>query len=93
MFSFEERFRAFIANKVLDNMEILQEKRHKEFQANVERMLESDINKHFTNAEFKHYMDPRSTDSMLQDLVHQFIHRAVVVGHANYKAEQEYSPS
>ena len=70
MFSFEERFRAFIASKVLDNMEILQEKRNKEFQDRVNQMLYSDIDEHFTNAEIKHFMDPKSADSMLLDLTH-----------------------
>lgn len=51
-------------------MEILQEKRNKEFQERVNQMLYSDIDETFTNAEFKHYMDPKNADTMLLDLTH-----------------------
>ena len=71
----------------MDVTEILQEKRLKEFQDKVNKMLEANINEHFSNADFRRYMDPRSADSMLQDLAHHFIHRAVVVGHSKFKAD------
>ena len=88
MFSFEDRFKAFLANKVLDNMEILQEKRNKEFQERVNQMLYSDIDETFTNAEFKHFMDPKNADTMLLDLTHQFIHRAIQIGHKRFMESQ-----
>ena len=49
-FSFEERFKNFIAEKVSENMEILKEKRVNEFHMRLNQMLESDIHKQFTNA-------------------------------------------
>ena len=56
-FSFEERFKNFVTAKVFENMEILKEKRVNEFHMRLNQMLEADINKQFTNAQFKQYTD------------------------------------
>jgi len=69
-------------------MEILQEKRLAEYNAKVALMLNADIDENFTNAEFRSYVDHSNPDNMLVDLTHQFIHRAIEVGH---KKHQDYT--
>ena len=70
MFSFEDRFKAFVGLRVQDNMEILQEKRLAEYNAKVALMLNADIDENFTNAEFRSYVDQSNPDNMLVDLTH-----------------------
>jgi len=80
----------YIANKVVDNMEILQEKKLGEFSENVEKMLSAaDLEECFTTAEFKHFLDPLNPDNMLTDLTHKFIHRAVEIGLEQKGAERK----
>ena len=52
-------------------------------------MLEGDIDEHFTNVEFRSFIDPLNPDNMLVDLTHQFIHRAIVTGLRKAQANQE----
>ena len=79
-FTFEERFKAFVGNKVIDNVSILQERRQKEYNHKVNQMLHSDLDQTFTNIEFRRNVDPSNPDNMLVDLTHAFIHRAIEVG-------------
>ena len=51
-------------------------------------MLEGDIDKLFTNAEFRKFIDPLQQECMLIDLTHQFINRAVVKGYKNYHEKE-----
>ena len=51
-------------------------------------MLEGDIDKLFTNAEFRKFIDPLQQECMLIDLTHQFINRAVVKGSKNHQDKE-----
>ena len=79
LFSFEERFKAFVGTKVLANMELLQQKRRDEFMDQVCIMVDGDIDT-FNNAEFRQFIDNSNPNNMLVDLTHQFIHKAIVIG-------------
>lgn len=70
LFSFEERFKAYVALKVIDNMELLQEKRRDEFRKKVNIMAQGDIDENFSNAEFRSNVDSMNPDNMLVDLTH-----------------------
>ena len=70
LFSFEDRFKAFVGLKVVDNMEILQEKRLAEYNDKVNLMLNGDIDEHFTNAEYRAYVDKNNPHNMLVDITH-----------------------
>ena len=80
LFSFEERFKAYVGAKVIDNMQLLQEKRREEFNQKVSLMVSGDIDKNFSNAEFRSNIDAANPDNMLLELTQQFIHRAIIMG-------------
>lgn len=88
-FSFEERFKAYIGQKVEDNIEILQEKRRMEFNARVNGMLYGDIDADLSNAEFRQNIDPLNSSNMLLELTHQFVHQAIKVGAKKRKGAPE----
>ena len=52
-------------------------------------MLNKDIDEHFSNAEFRNMIDPNFNGNMLEDLTHQFIHRAIETGSKEYQARQK----
>ena len=57
MISFESRLRTYIAEKVKQNIEILEEKRIKEYHERLNKMMQADIEKSFTSIEFKRNLD------------------------------------
>lgn len=89
VFSFEERFKAFIGHKIIDNMELLQEKRQAEYNSKVMAMCYEDVDEEFTNAEFRSFLDNSNHDNMLEDLVQQFVHKAIELGAKEYADKQK----